>query len=300
MRACMFPGQGTQQVGMGADLFERFPAMVSIASEILGYSIQELCLNNPENRLRETQFTQPAVFMVNAMSYTAHREETNGRPDYVLGHSLGELNALWAAGVFDFSTAMKIVQKRGELMARASGGAMAAIIGLTEAEIRKVIGPDCLSQIDIANLNTRIQVVLSGTPKAVHEACERCEEVGAKVVKLNVSAAFHSRFMAECSQEFEQYLAGVNVRPLSIPVIANATAQPYAQNEIKEMLVRQLREPVRWYASIRYVESRGVTAFVEPGHGRVLSRMLKQMRRDNKKTSEMQRIRQACTEQPQL
>ena len=162
MLAYLFPGQGSQKKGMGLSLFEHYPELVKEADAILGYSIEDLCLNDPDDLLKQTQYTQPALYVVNALSYLERIKEDGKEPDYVAGHSLGEYDALFAAGVFDFATGLKLAKRRGELMAEARNGGMAAVIGMKENEIRKVIEENELQQIDIANLNSPNQIVISG------------------------------------------------------------------------------------------------------------------------------------------
>lgn len=162
MVTCVFPGQGSQRKGMGGTLFDEFEELTAKADEILGYSIKEMCLRDPNRRLSETQYTQPALYTVNALSYLKKVKETRKTPDYVAGHSLGEYNALFASGVFNFEDGLKIVKKRGELMGRATGGGMAAVIGLNEGQIEDILKRNNLQSIDIANYNTPSQIVISG------------------------------------------------------------------------------------------------------------------------------------------
>src|SRR5690606_1967980 len=199
MRTFVFPGQGSQSKGMGADLFDQVPEFVAAEAEIdalLGYSIRELCLNDPENQLNLTQFTQPALYVINALHYFKCKAEGQ-QADYLAGHSLGEYNALLAGGAFDFVTGLKLVQKRGELMGQAKDGGMAAIIGLTADQIRAVLADNAdLSGIDVANCNSPTQTVISGPVPELESGQAVFKEAGAKLYKvLPVSAAFHSRYM---------------------------------------------------------------------------------------------------------
>jgi trans-AT polyketide synthase/acyltransferase/oxidoreductase domain-containing protein len=194
--AVVFAGQGSQVTGMGKDLFEQFPDMAARADDILGYSAKTYCLTNPNGCLRDTRYTQPLIFLVNAMAFEAWRAK-NGMPGLVAGHSLGEMNALLAAGVMGFEDGLRIVQKRAALMAEAPEGAMSAVIGLSDTAIQRALAGAGLDQIDLANLNTDGQIVISGDKTQVGQAGPALEAAGAKaVIPLPVSGAFHSRLMA--------------------------------------------------------------------------------------------------------
>src|SRR4051794_7183580 len=174
--AILFPGQGSQFKGMGKSLFPRFRKMAAEASEILGYSIEELCLKDSESKLGRTQYTQPALYVVNAMGYAQWLEDNPARtpPVFAAGHSLGEYNALLAANVFDFQTGLKLVRKRGELMAAAGGGTMAAIIGTPVQTVRELLAKNGLTEIDFANYNTPTQIVIAGSQAAIAKAEQLC------------------------------------------------------------------------------------------------------------------------------
>ncbi|SDD52066.1 malonyl CoA-acyl carrier protein transacylase [Paenibacillus sp. CF095] len=274
MKTYIFPGQGSQAKGMGEGLFEAFPDLVAKADAILGYSIKRLCLDNPEGKLRYTQYTQPALYVVNALTYFKKLRDGAPKPDFLAGHSLGEYNAILAAGGFDFETGLMLVKKRGELMSQASGGAMAAVVGLTEGEIKGVLVNNRLTEIDIANLNTTTQIVISGNKDDIDRAKLYFEREGADYIPLNVSAAFHSRHMQEAKEEFEQYLREFSYSELTIPVISNVTARPYNPAEIVPNLAEQLRSSVRWTDSIRYLIRQGGMEFEETGPGSVLTKII--------------------------
>jgi malonyl CoA-acyl carrier protein transacylase len=225
MRAYVFPGQGSQRTGMGGALFEHFGDLTAKADAVLGYSIEELCLSDPRKVLNKTDYTQPALYVVNAFTYLKKLEDGQPMPDYVAGHSLGEYNALLAAGAFDFETGLKLVKKRGELIGRASGGAMAAVVGLSEEQVLEILRGDGLSGIDIANINSPNQVVISGLKEDIGRA-EAFFKTAA-VVPLNVSGAFHSRYMEKAKSDFELFVKNFEFSPLKIPVISNVTARPY-------------------------------------------------------------------------
>nr|5ZK4_A Chain A, DisD protein [Sorangium cellulosum]5ZK4_B Chain B, DisD protein [Sorangium cellulosum] len=280
MKAYMFPGQGSQAKGMGRALFDAFPALTARADGVLGYSIRALCQDDPDQRLSQTQFTQPALYVVNALSYLKRREE-EAPPDFLAGHCLGEFSALFAAGVFDFETGLALVKKRGELMGDARGGGMAAVIGLDEERVRELLDQNGATAVDIANLNSPSQVVISGAKDEIARLQVPFEAAGAKkYTVLRVSAAFHSRFMRPAMVEFGRFLEGYDFAPPKIPVISNVTARPCKADGIRAALSEQIASPVRWCESIRYLMGRGVEEFVECGHGIVLTGLYAQIRRD--------------------
>jgi len=167
MKTYIFPGQGSQSKGMGGELFDEYSELIEKADKILGYSVKSLCLEDPDKVLGNTQFTQPALYVVNALSYYKKIEQEGAKPDYVAGHSLGEFNALLAAECFDFEAGLKLVKKRGELMSQAPEGAMAAILNTTEAEILRILEENNLTGIDLANYNTQSQIVISGSKEDI-------------------------------------------------------------------------------------------------------------------------------------
>ncbi len=271
MRATLFPGQGSQYQGMGDGLFDRYPEHCREADSILGYSIARLCLENPDNRLSQTRYTQPALFVVNALSWLDRQATGSPPPAYVAGHSLGEYNALFAAGVVDFATGLRLVQRRGELMAAAADGGMAAVIGMAEEEIADLLAASQFQRISIANSNSPVQVVLSGDRQEIADAEALFTRENCRYIILNVSGAFHSPFMAAAADSFRQFLAGCTFSPARLPVIANCTARPYLPGEERQLLARQMVEPVRWLESIRYLWGQGVDQFEEVGPGQVLT-----------------------------
>jgi len=284
MIAFVFPGQGSQKRGMGQGLFDEVREYAAVEQEvdaILGYSMRKLCLEDAENRLRETQFTQPSLYVVNALHY--YKAVADGvRPSYLAGHSLGEYNALLAAGVFDFLTGLRLVQKRGQLMAQAKNGGMAAVIGMDTDAIARVIADNGLSTIDVANFNTQSQTVVSGPVEDIKRGGPFFEKAGAQMyIPLQVSAAFHSRYMADASQAFAEFLAPMSFSAPRIPVVANVTAQPYptenASASVKSLLANQITHSVRWMDSVRYLAAQGVSEFREIGPGNVLTRMVQQI-----------------------
>lgn len=275
----VFPGQGVQKKGMGAEVFDEFPELIAIADRVLGYSIKEICLENPEGKLSLTQYTQPAIFIVNALLYLKKCKETGVTPDFVAGHSLGEYNALFAAKAFDFETGVKLVKKRGELMGQVTGGGMAAVIGLTGEEVFSVLKEKNLNKIDIANYNSPFQVVIAGPKEEVGKAKSIFESIEkVKMVSLlTVSGAFHSRYMEEASIEFGTMLDTISFSEIKIPVIANVNARTYKQADIKKNLIWQMNHSVQWVDTIRYLMGLGEMTFEEVGAGRVLTGMIKKI-----------------------
>ncbi|GMQ65027.1 ACP S-malonyltransferase [Vallitalea maricola] len=280
----MFPGQGSQVKGMGAGLFEEFRQLTNKASDILGYSIEELCIEDLNDLLSRTDYTQPALYVVTAMSYLKKIKETGQKPDFVIGHSLGEYVALFAAGAYDFETGLNIVKKRGELMNRATGGGMAAVIGLTSEEVEKVLIDNKLNTIDIANLNSMKQIVISGMKTDIEKAEEIFSSVEGTMmfIPLKTSGAFHSRYMEDARKEFEDYLYNISFSNLEIPVISNVNAREYTQRDIKTNLIEQINHSVRWEESIRYLIGFGKMEFEEIGPGNVLTKLVQRIKRESK------------------
>jgi trans-AT polyketide synthase/acyltransferase/oxidoreductase domain-containing protein len=273
--AFVFAGQGAQRAGMGAELFARYPAEVRAAGRLLGWPVEEVCAGH-DGRLNRTEFTQPALFVVNALAFRDQVERTGLRPDYLAGHSLGELNALHAAGAFDFETGVRIVARRGELMARCGPGAMAALLG--EREPLQALLAETGTGVWLANDNTPRQVVVSGTPEAVAALEERVRGLGlADVVPLPVSGAFHSPLMAPAHHEFLAFLREQPLQPPAVPVVSNATARPYRAEELGQALADVLVRPVRWLESIRWLLRQGPLLFQEAGPGRVATSLVRQI-----------------------
>ncbi|MEO1563213.1 MAG: ACP S-malonyltransferase [Pseudomonadota bacterium] len=280
-KAVVFPGQGSQAVGMGAALFENdsdFADQEQQIDSILGFSVRDICLNGPKETLDQTRYTQPCLYVLNALHYAAHIRSA-AMPTHVAGHSLGEYNALLVAGVFDFFTGLKIVKARADAMSQAKDGAMAAVIGLDAEQVAKALDrhhPD----IDIANLNAQAQIVISGPKTSIEKAKRTITQAGAKqYIVLPVSAAFHSRYMQPAARVFAEHIAGINFAPPRLTVISNLTASEYPQDSdsIRSILSEHLFRPVLWTQTISALSTNGPLDIVEIGHGKTLTRLIAQI-----------------------
>ncbi|UJR87251.1 MULTISPECIES: ACP S-malonyltransferase [Sandaracinus] len=278
MKAVVFAGQGSQRRGMGAALFEELPYLTARAEEVLGWSVRELCVSGSDHDLARTEYTQPALYVVQALAWLSRLERGSELPRFAAGHSLGEYAALFAAGVFDFETGLALVKRRGELMGRAAGGAMAAVVGLPVEEVERVLASSHELGIEIANLNSPRQVVLAGTPDALERARAPFEHAGAQWVRLAVGAAFHSSHMESAAREFAAALHAITMRPPRFPVLSNLTARPH-EHDPRPALAAQIRATVRWTECVEHLVAQGVTEFEELGEGKVLTGLLRQIRR---------------------
>ncbi|WP_405102259.1 ACP S-malonyltransferase [Oceanobacillus sp. FSL H7-0719] len=287
--AFMFPGQGSQAVGMGEEFYQTYPqveTLFSQANDLLNKDIKKIMFAGPEETLTETENAQPALLLT---SIAIHQVLINEgvQPQMTVGHSLGEYSALVAAGSLSIEDALPLVAARGRLMEQAfpkGQGTMAAVLGLSEADINEVLAGITEEVVDIANLNCPGQVVISGSKAGIELATEKLKEKGAKrVLGLNVSGPFHSRLMQAANEEFANYLEQVEIKTASIPVYANVSAAPVTeQDKIKELLIKQLYSPVRFEESIRHILAENVDAFVEVGNGKVLSGLLRKIDRSAK------------------
>ena len=277
MVAFMFPGQGSQKKGMGHSFFSQFPKWTQDAEQILGYSLEELCLSDPRNELGQTQFTQPALYVVNAMAYEVWVRRTGTRPSALLGHSLGEYNALLAAGVFDFAAGLRLVQRRGELMAQCRGGAMAAVMRCSADELRDLLEREGLNTVDLANFNAPSQIVISGLREDIARAKAVLEAHRKGVIVLNTGGAFHSRHMRSIVSKFREAFAEQSFSAPEIPVIANYDALPYRFENTESNLAKQIASPVRWTRSVQYLLDAGETEFEETEGSRVLTNLVRRV-----------------------
>ncbi len=267
----LFPGQGAQRVGMGAHLFDRFPTVVDEAESILGLDLRRLCLEDPDRVLDQTEYAQPALFVVNELHRLAYEAEGGPGPSAAAGHSLGEYNALVAAGVLAFRPALVAVRERGRVMATAPAGAMAAVIGLSARSLSDLLSTHGID-LDLANYNSATQTVISGTTEEILKSEAVVVDAGARWVRLRVSRAFHSRHMTGPSEAFRRALDGLEIHAGRFPVIANATARPYG-SDVHALLAQQLRAPVRWAETMAAL-SPDEPRFFELGPGTTLSRLI--------------------------
>jgi len=274
MKVYFFPGQGSQKKGMGGNLFDEYKEHTEKADAILGYSIKELCLKDPKQQLSITEFTQPALFMVSALSYLKKMENDPTPPDFIAGHSLGEYSALFVAGAFRFEDGLRLVKKRGELMSRTSAGSMAAVIGCDIEQIKEIIKNNDLTKIDIANINSPSQIVLAGPVEDMHRAEKIFLKKKTNYIPLNVSAPFHSRYMQPVMEEFSQFLTQFEYADLKIPVISNVHARPYKAGDIVDNLRDQICGTVQWTDTVRYLIGLGQFDFEEIGPGNVLTKLV--------------------------
>ncbi|MCX7911440.1 MAG: ACP S-malonyltransferase [Dehalococcoidales bacterium] len=283
--AWVFPGQGSQAVGMCRDLYENVRSAREVftrADEALGFSLSRLCFEGPEEELRKTVNAQPALVTAAFACLEAARELAGDKlkpPAYVAGHSLGEYTALAASNALDFPTAVKLARRRGELMHDAgttTPGSMAAIIGLAEDVLAGICGK---TGTVMANINCPGQIVISGAVEAVNQAMELAKSAGAsRCIPLQVSGAFHSPLMKPAQEGLARAIRNTTFKDPSIPVIANVTAMPLTTAEaIREELVAQLTSPVQWQRSVEYMVSRGVDTFIEIGPGRVLAGLIRRI-----------------------
>ncbi len=278
LTAVMFPGQGAQFVGMGANLFAQYPQITQLASNVLGFNVADVCTQNTSTLLFNTRYTQPCMYVVNYLHYCSYKA-ANGEPDFFTGHSLGEFNALQAAGAFSFETGLSLVKKRGELMNRISGTGMAAVIGANAAEIEALLINNGFNNIDIANHNLPEQIVVAGPEESLQQAAAVFEDEGFAFIRLKVSGGFHSRYMTNARLQFGQYLNTVQWHNKPLNVIANATGSlyPAEKNEQLHTIVRQIDSPVLWHQGITHLLNNGVTNFVETGPGNTLTNIVKRI-----------------------
>lgn len=286
--AFLFPGQGSQSVGMGRALAERYPearAAFDEADQVLGFPLAKLCFEGPEEELTRTENTQPALMVTSIAAFRA-LESRCPAPAAAAGHSAGEYAAHVAAGTFSFADGLRLIRARGEAMARAGNerpGAMAAVLGLSAEQIGEVLrAVDAPRDLAAANYNSPGQVVLSGTPEALARGVEEAKRAGAKrVVALQVSAAFHSPLMEAAARGLAEALDRVPFQRSRFPVYANVSAEPVQEPEAaRAALKEQLLKPVLWEQTLRAMAAAGMRRFVEVGNGRVLRGLARSVDRD--------------------
>lgn len=290
--ACLFPGQGSQAVGMGQDLFSNFPEAKATFEEIdkvAGRSLSKLCFEGPDTELKRTINTQPTILAMSLAAWRSYEALGGPKPDFVAGHSLGELTALVAAGVLKMDDAVRLVEKRARLMEECPRGAMSAVLGVsgedlelctveTQKELKAGGASDNEACVVVANFNTREQLVISGNPDAVAKAGEKAKSRGGKVIPLPVGGAFHSPLMVAAAEEFINEIARAEFSPAQCYVVQNYDAQPSKDPvAMKDKLSKQIPSAVRWCATVEYMISQGVDTFVEIGPGKVLAGTVKKI-----------------------
>lgn len=281
--AFVFPGQGSQSVGMGKDLYENFETAKNVfdsADKVLGKSITTICFEGPEEDLKQTINTQPSIVTTSIAALEAFKSQLNIEPYATAGHSLGEYCAMYASGVMSLDTTLKAIQKRADLMGATKGGAMAAILNAPEGSLEKALEEaSSVGYVDVANYNSPAQVVITGDEAAVAKAGELLSAAGARrVVPLAVSGAFHSKFMENAGHEFESFVSELELNDAKIAVFTNVDAQATILSaEFKHKMPKQIYSSVHWTQTIQNMVSEGVDTFIEIGPGKVLSGLVKKI-----------------------
>ncbi len=281
--AFLFPGQGSQSVGMGKDLYDNYESAKNVfdtADKVLGKSITKMCFEGPDEDLKQTVNTQPSIVTMSIAALEALKSELDLTPSYTAGHSLGEYCAMYAAGVLSLDDALKLIQKRADLMSETKGGSMAAVLNAPEGAVEKALQEaSSVGYVDVANYNSPVQVVITGDSDAVAKASELLKEAGVrKVVPLAVSGAFHSKFMENAGKEFEGFVSEFNLSDSKLPVITNVDAEPTTlAADFKSKMPKQIYSSVHWTQTIEKMIADGVDTFIEIGPGKVLAGLNKKI-----------------------
>lgn len=281
--AFLFPGQGSQAVGMGKDLYENFEGAKNVfdtADKVIEKNLTTLCFEGPEENLKQTVNTQPCIVTMSIAALEALKSELDIKPDFTAGHSLGEYCAMYASGVMSLENTLNAIQKRADLMGSTKGGAMSAVLNASEEALKESLEEASkVGYVDVANYNSPAQVVITGDETAVAKAGELLLAKGARrVVPLPVSGAFHSKFMENAGKEFESFVSDFEINNASIPVITNVDAEITTNSEdFRAKMPKQIYSSVYWTQTIKKMAENGVEIFVEIGPGKVLAGLNKKI-----------------------
>lgn len=286
--AYLFSGQGSQWVGMGLDLYQDYRVARRVfdeADDVLGFPLSQICFYGPQEELEKTENAQPAILTVSVACMRVLEEKKamggNYKPEFIAGHSLGELTALVAAQSLAFHDVLRLVRRRGQLMQEAADshpGTMVAVLGLESEEVSKIIHEN---GVKIANINSSEQIVISGARKYMDEAVGKVQARGGKTIYLEVCGAFHTPLMRPAQEGFKQYVSSLNFKDPVIPILSNTSARPLTRaRSLKKELVKQLCHCVKWQQSMEYMLKDGITTAIEIGSGKVLSGILRRINPD--------------------